>query len=247
MKYLLNIALACLFFSSYAQTDTTYYDDDDKEVKSWDYCTYYKITHNEPTKETVNYYTAAGQHTSEYHYDVNFTDDGHKMQTPSGVHKKWYSNGKLKSEENYNSGKLDGTVNTFWENGTKRREDIFKNGQSVQGKCFNQNGEEIPYIAYIVNPSFDGGLEALMKFLQINVRYPKEAQKYNVEGIVYVGFVVEKDGSIADIEVVKGVVKELDEEALRVTKMMPKWQPGLLEGEPLSVRYTLPFRFAFKN
>ena len=92
-------------------------------------------------------------------------------------------------------------------------------------------------------PEFPGGQEAMMKFLSESVKYPKEASKDGIQGRVVVQFVVEKDGSISEVEVVKKVNEHLDAEAVRVVNAMPKWKPGKQKGEAVRVKYTLPISF----
>lgn len=92
-------------------------------------------------------------------------------------------------------------------------------------------------------PEFPGGVQALMKFLQDNVKYPQNARDANIEGRVICQYVVTTDGSIADIKVIRGVDPSLDEEAVRVIKSMPKWKPGMQNGQPVNVRYTIPISF----
>ena len=92
-------------------------------------------------------------------------------------------------------------------------------------------------------PSFPGGPEALFNYLSENITYPKECEDVCVQGRVVVTFVVEKDGSITNAEVVKSVYQPLDEEALRVVNNMPKWIPGQQNGKTLRVKYTIPVSF----
>ena len=92
-------------------------------------------------------------------------------------------------------------------------------------------------------PMFPGGMQELMKFLQTNIRYPKEAQARGLQGRVVVQFVVNKDGSICDEHIVKSVDPQLDAEALRVVRSMPNWTPGKQRGEAVRVRFTLPVTF----
>jgi len=92
-------------------------------------------------------------------------------------------------------------------------------------------------------PHFPGGEEALMKWLSENIRYPVIAQENGIQGRVICQFVVNTDGSIVDIQVVRGVHPSLDEEAVRVIKSMPKWIPGKQRGKPVRVRFTLPINF----
>ena len=92
-------------------------------------------------------------------------------------------------------------------------------------------------------PSFPGGQGALMSFLSSNIKYPVVAQENGVQGRVIVGFVVEKDGSITDVKVMRSVDPSLDREAQRVVKAMPKWKPGKQNGSAVRVKYTVPVVF----
>lgn len=93
------------------------------------------------------------------------------------------------------------------------------------------------------NPSFPGGQEALMKWLQKNLKYPSSAADNGIQGRVLVQFTVNKDGSIVDPKVMKSVDPALDKEAMRVVMAMPKWQPGKQRGKTVRVRFTLPVTF----
>ena len=93
------------------------------------------------------------------------------------------------------------------------------------------------------NPEFPGGMSALGQFLSKNIRYPPAASRANVSGRVFVSFVVNTDGSIQDVNVLKGLGFGTDEEAMRVVKAMPKWRPGKQSGRPVRVKYNLPINF----
>ena len=92
-------------------------------------------------------------------------------------------------------------------------------------------------------PSFPGGPSALMQYLNSNIKYPVVAEENGVQGRVVCTFVVEKDGSITDVRVVKSVDPSLDKEAMRVVKGMPKWIPGKQNGSAVRVKYTVPVTF----
>ncbi|GAB6010554.1 TonB family protein [Viscerimonas tarda] len=100
-----------------------------------------------------------------------------------------------------------------------------------------------PYVSVEVMPQFSGGMSELSKFIQKNLRYPRQAAKDSIQGSVIVRFVVTKDGSIADTTVVRGVSPELDAEAKRVIGLMPKWIPGKQNGESVDVYFTMPIVF----
>ena len=92
-------------------------------------------------------------------------------------------------------------------------------------------------------PEFPGGTQALLEFMRTHIRYPADAREQDIQGRVLVTFIVNKDGSIAEPEVVKSVYPSLDEEALRMISTMPKWKPGMHRGIPVRTKYTLPVNF----
>ena len=90
-----------------------------------------------------------------------------------------------------------------------------------------------------IGPQFPGGQKALLRFIKSNIHYVK-----GVEGKkVFIRFIVEADGSLRDLEIARGLNKEADKEALRILRISPKWQPGVQNGRPCKVGYTLPIKF----
>ncbi|UJP63316.1 energy transducer TonB [Mongoliitalea daihaiensis] len=92
-------------------------------------------------------------------------------------------------------------------------------------------------------PEFPGGMEAWYQYLSKNLKYPTQARRMGIEGTVYVVFVVNTDGSIQDVELLRGIGGGCDEEAIRVVSSAPKWSPGKQRGRPVRVRMRLPVRF----
>jgi len=92
-------------------------------------------------------------------------------------------------------------------------------------------------------PEFPGGENAMMNYLATNIVYPGQAIDNNIEGSVYVSFIVETDGSVSNVEVLRGIGGGCDEEAVRVVAAMPKWKPGTQDGKPVRVQFRLPIRF----
>ena len=110
--------------------------------------------------------------------------------------------------------------------------------------------EEVTDEIFVVvenQPEFPGGNTAMMKFLSENIKYPVIAQENGIQGRVICNFVVEKDGSITDVQVVRGVDPSLDREAVRVIQQMPRWKPGKQRGQAVRVRFTLPVVFRLQN
>lgn len=92
-------------------------------------------------------------------------------------------------------------------------------------------------------PTFPGGDEARIRFLTNNIKYPQMARESSIQGTVYVTFVVERDGSVTDVRVLRGIGGGCDEEAIRVIKAMPKWVPGKQRGKPVRVQFNMPIKF----
>ncbi|MBK6964855.1 MAG: TonB family protein [Bacteroidales bacterium] len=95
-----------------------------------------------------------------------------------------------------------------------------------------------------VAPQFPGGADAQQKFMIQNISYPAEAKSKGIQGTVYVNFIVEKDGSVSNAKVLRGVATSLDTEALRVINSMPRWTPGTQRGEPVRVSFNIPIKFS---
>ena len=103
--------------------------------------------------------------------------------------------------------------------------------------------EEEPMTQPEIAPEFPGGTVALLSLIQQNIKYPEEAKEQEIQGRVIVQFTIEKDGSVTDVKVVKSVHPLVDEQVVRAVSAMPAWKPGMLEGKPVRVSYSVPFRF----
>jgi TonB family protein len=96
-------------------------------------------------------------------------------------------------------------------------------------------------------PQFPGGTQAFYRFLMTNIRYPATAFEKHIQGKVFLTFVIEKDGGLTDIKVIRSVSPDIDAEALRVMNMSPKWVPGIQNGKPVRVMYTIPISFTLQK
>ncbi len=101
-----------------------------------------------------------------------------------------------------------------------------------------------PYLKVEKMPTFPGGQDALVKFLVANIQYPETAKQKKVQGKVFVCYIVRADGSVTNVKIQRGIGSGCDEEALRVAKLMPKWNPGEHNGKPVDVQFVLPIKFA---
>ena len=141
-------------------------------------------------------------------------------------------------EKSYLEGKMTST----------KKDNMTVNQVDWQKKASNSEPQEKVIFQVVEEmPEFPGGMGEAMKFLGKNMKYPVAAQQAKIEGRVIVQFVVERDGSVSDVKVMRGVSPELDAEAIRVVSMMPKWIPGKQRGKAVAVKYTMPIMFRLQN
>lgn len=138
--------------------------------------------------------------------------------------------------------------NTDKENGkdlkaVKNTTNVVKKTGEVSGQKFEMTDDKMVFGEVAeTQPSFPGGTDALKNYIKENLKYPVDGTTC-AQGRVILTFFVEEDGSITEVKVVRGIVPELDKEAVRVVRNMPKWSPGRLQGQPVRTRYTLPVVF----
>lgn len=106
---------------------------------------------------------------------------------------------------------------------------------------------ETTHEAVEVMPEYPGGMDALLNYMGTAVKYPASAKKDSVEGIVIIQFVVTRLGDVAEAQILRGIHPDIDLEALRAVRAMPKWTPGKIKGKAVNVQYNLPFRFVLSS
>jgi len=183
---------------------------------------------------------------------VIYAEDGShvKFETSDGFQPETGEPCKKLTVTSYNA---DGTpCNNFFITETERRGDTSTYSIetfSISGSLFETlldvatSKEDTVYQIVEQMPQYTGGEQAMMKFVAENVKYPQEAKDKNISGRVFVSFVVEKDGSVSNVKVLRGIGGGCDEEAARVISAMPKWKPGKQKGEPVRVSYQIPINF----
>lgn len=115
---------------------------------------------------------------------------------------------------------------------------------TITGEGAGSGDEIYNFIDIEAYPEFEGGMKAFYKFIQKNLRYPASALDQEKQGKVFISFVVERDGAISDVKVLKGVGYGMDEEASRVIKKSPNWKPGKQNGKTVRVRFNMPITFS---
>lgn len=146
----------------------------------------------------------------------------------------------------YNQGKRQGSYIKYWSNGSIMRHEIYNADTLLVGKCYAMDGAKLAYFPEEKMPTFPGGMNALYAYLVDNIKYPEKARKKGIEGRVRVKFIIQQDGSVADLKVQKSIDPLLDAEALRVVQNMPHWIPGEQEGKAVKVQFVLPISFSLQ-
>ncbi|MBG6187535.1 energy transducer TonB [Flavobacterium sp. CAN_S2] len=230
---LLFVLLSCTIF--YAQKKV-YFTEDFKELPSSDNAIYYTIY--EPNgKGTIR--------TTFYINDSIYSKDyfsNYKKRQIDGASERWHPNGKRESFAIYVKGKQEGIQTRYFENGQVKRTENFKNGEFVDGKCFDENGAEIAFFPYYIKPEFPGGNKAFYDFISSNFKAPN-----NSIGEVIIGFSVELDGTLNHFEVIKSVNKQIDLAVIKTLVKCPKWIPGKIDGKAVVIKYKIPINIQDLN
>lgn len=238
MKNILAFTFCLVALVSFGQ-DTIYYDYNWSKLKTIDRAYYYAIINRDQTDSNrvkQNVYHITGQLKSELIYSEFSKYLLEKFR-------EWYKSGQIRKEFYFKNGKYDGDFLTYWENGKPKRVDFYKNDSLISGKCYNSGGQEVMYYNYNIAAEFPLGQKALSYFISGNLKYPEEMRKKGIEGRVHVSFMVEKDGRITNVEILRGVSPLLDAEALRVIRLMPDWNPCLIDGEAERTSFSIPIVF----
>lgn len=182
--------------------------------------------------------------------DIPFTDN--KI---NGTLKWYYEYGLVKETVDFTNGELDGNVIMYYINGDKQRIDTYEKGKLKSGICYKPGDSVIPYFAklpegpphaiYTVAPEMPKFPGDLNKWLISNIHYPAFEKNHTISGTVYLTFIVELDGSVSNVKVLRGVPNGpgLDGEAIRVISAMPKWVPGLQNSLNIRAQFNLPVHF----
>lgn len=166
------------------------------------------------------------------------------LHVAQGLDEEYYPQSKQRKVVcHFQNGKLNGELLSYHTGGQLKRREQYKDYISQGGQCYNEIGEPIAFVPYMVLPEFRGGLSALMQFIGNNLKYPKEALRAEMQSRVFVNFIIDKQGKVKEARVQEPGFPLLDAEALRVVNLLNKWKPGQKEGEKEDVSFTLPINF----
>lgn len=241
--------------------DTTFFDRNEKELNVKDSAAYYRLVFKEVDlykieERYINHQLQMTGTCTSIKPEVKeglfiwYAEEGNKIRETfyvnnkeQGKSLKYHPDGSVFLEENFQEGKRHGELKKYYPNGQIRRLEQYENDEMKKGKCFDSNGKKVKYFPMEQMPEFKGGLDALYKYISKNVMYPTHLREKGIHGKVIVKFVVWKDGTIKNVEISKGHHPDLNEEAMRVVRSMPNWEPGRQEGEPVNVYFHLPISF----
>lgn len=116
--------------------------------------------------------------------------------------------------------------------------------------CQNEvkvSDDEAIFFVVEVQPEFPGGMDSMYAFIQKNLIYPEKAKAEGIEGRVFITFTIEKDGSVSNVKILRGIGGGCDEVAKEVVEKMPKWKPGTQRGKPVRVQFNLPIKFELEK
>jgi len=192
--------------------------------------------------------TVSSNHADHYLLTAENDSLGNALVTEgNGYYKDYDSKFKhIVEEGNIRNGKCDGQWKGIDEGLHIAFIEQYDNGKLLSGISIGEHNDTVKYTMRGVEPQYKGGERSFANFLAKNVRYPEYERDNNIQGKVLVGFVVEKDGRVTEIKVIKSVSPNIDKEAVRVISMSPKWLPGIEYGRPVRVSYTIPINFAFR-
>lgn len=241
MKTFLYVTLSLLTYSIHRQ-DTTYYNSNSVKTSSMDSVYFYTVIqhdiHNSNNIIEKSYFKS-GQLKSEYYYP-----DHTEYKTYEGTCKEYYESGQLRKQVTYLNGEYNGEFITYRSNGMRKRLDNYKEGKLLKGTCYNAQGKDTTYYAYEMLPAFNrGGDKELTKYFGKNFIIPEASHGEHFEGIIYVVFVIDREGYVTQVSTIKSPDNKQSAEAMRVIREMPRWQPGRVDGEAVSVKKMLPIKF----
>lgn len=164
-----------------------------------------------------------------------------------GTARTYREDGSVKTIINYAQGKWQ-RIQSFWPGGIPRTGRPLSTGQPDLGRCYTEDGSELPYFPYLIEPEFKGGLNKLYASLNGQARYPDRAFEDGIQGTVLTRFSLDHEGWVHRTSGDRPwSFPDLDAEALRVVRKMPAWSPGRIDGDPVKCRFNLPVVFKVQS
>lgn len=244
------------------KSDTIYYNLDWKETIK-DSASYYRTITKENLLYRINDYYLSGTLQMSGHSKTNGTDEKEglfsyyskkgvlsmqgefRSNKKEGEWKDFDSIGKLVLLEHYTNGKYNGAITGYYQTGEIQRKASYKDGKVVFDTYYTIKGKKIKNID--VDACYKGGPKKMNEFISKNLVYPEEAINLNLQGKVFLSFIIDKEGNVTRVTVEKGVHPILDKQAVELIESMPQWTPAILYGKPTKSLVKQVINFALTN
>jgi len=160
-----------------------------------------------------------------------------------GYWQSWYNNRNMNYAGSYKLGKREGEWKFYFKSGNLAAKEVYVSGVATDAKWFDEDAKPVTAIEpYELSPEFPGGSSEMAMHIMNNFEYPELAREMGEQGTVWVEFLVYSDGEIRDIKVIVSVSSSIDDEVIRIIKLMPNWRPGLDHNRNSPIRYTIPIK-----
>lgn len=164
------------------------------------------------------------------------------IKKPSSGSSKSYTNVMVKDTAESDSVPTQDVLALVNTSGSGKGKDTVETDVPFDGRNVSATDTKVHSYAEVM-PQFPGGQDALVRFLSANIKYPADARENNVQGTVYMSFVIDKNGKVTSMQLKRGIGYGCDEEAMRVLSKMPDWEPGKMDQHPVNVQFAIPISF----
>jgi TonB family C-terminal domain len=247
LKLLILFLLAGMAKTAFSQ-DTTYYDANDKLVKSLALADYYKITRpdsvNPKWTREFTYYKSGKIRTDAVLSAWRKGGNNYKYE---GIYKEWYESGQLHKSLEFFNGMMNGKAFSYWENGKLKHEGVYDNDRWLIGKNYHSDGSQAKDGPYRTSSEYPGGMNEFYKYVYENLTRVIQEKDSSYSGKIYLSFYINKDGSLSDIALKDKIAPWICEIAKDMFNRMPKWTPAIRDGEAYSTRLIIPIEIRTKN
>ena len=225
-----------LFTSIGYGQDTIYLDENFKELKDIKLSDYFQIVEklkDDPEISIEKIFYIDGLLKSERTYKNYGSKKKELLESDF-----FYKNGQLHIHSELKNGKYDGNFLSFWENGHKKRKDVYKKGKLLEGICWDINGNKVEYYAFEIPSQYPGGLENFIAYVRINL-LPIVPPKYKGEKVI-VKFEIDEQGMARNVVLSKSFDSQFDNKLKEIFQKMPNWDPAFQDGVAVSTTKSLP-------
>lgn len=230
MNYL-RLLMLLLVTHAYSQ-DTIYLEKNYREINDPEKAAFYKVVLK--NSEVANL-SSEKIYTSDHELESEIIYKNYDSKDPERIeHQTYYRNGQLHLRSTFRKGRLHGDFVSFWETGQIKRKDVYKKGRWLTGTCWNEDGKEVPYYDFEIQPQFTGGMPVFQLYLQNKLR--NLAIPSTLKGTkVLVRFTIDENGSVTQVQILKSLDPKVENKVRKVFEDMPQWSPARMDGGPMAV------------